>query len=242
MLAGVASAVGRGSPNNEWSTRLAQHDAQVPTNDWLMACFCLPCASASAKSKVDKSDCFTNFCCWTPVATTSYVRLSYGINGVCGDDLGYGLFCPCCTVRRTLTETNQRGFASNAVPPEAGGNLKNWQVSLFDCGLLDFCEALVCAPCVAHNVRQMMQPTADSCCFDCLCVAPPAMYGLVRHRNGIISDCALAEDVCVPLICMPCALNRARKEQALHMTPLGAAQAAFHQVAQVAQIGGYRRV
>eukprot|EP00658_Telonema_sp_P-2_P049367 TRINITY_DN37536_c0_g1_i3.p1 TRINITY_DN37536_c0_g1~~TRINITY_DN37536_c0_g1_i3.p1 ORF type:complete len:103 (+),score=32.16 TRINITY_DN37536_c0_g1_i3:123-431(+) len=69
-------------------------------------------------------------------------------------------------------------------------------------------------PCLAHNVHQNLQPKADSCCYDLLCLNPASMYGQVRNEYGIVTDFPVCEDVCLPLICAPCALNRAFKQSA----------------------------
>jgi hypothetical protein len=57
-----------------------------------------------------------------------------------------------------------------------------------------------------------IQPEAQqSACFDAMCVLPQSMYGQVRHSYGIITDFPVCEDVCVPQVCFPCALNQAHK-------------------------------
>lgn len=228
MYAGVGSAMQQQqflqTQSNVWTTRFLQHDNGVECSDIMFSCFCLPCAAAKAKSNTDRSDCVYNFCCWTPAGVYHYVRNAYGIEGVCGDDLAWSVICPCFQVRQALTESKIRNVASS-VPPQAGSNSIPWGVSLFDCSVCELCETALCAPCVTHSIHQHIQPKADSCCFDFLCIPPTAMYGQIRHHYGILSDMAYCEDLALPLICFPCALNRARKELQRHNKIVTAAQA-----------------
>lgn len=228
MLAGLGAAKAMQDHatvhSNVWTTRFLQHDEMVESGDILFACCCVPCASAKAKSTVDKSDCLYNFCCWTPGGAYQFIRLAYGIDGVCGDDLAWSCICPCLQIRQALTEGKRRGVALS-VPPQAGTNSIPWGVSLFDCSVCELCETTICFPCVTHTIHQHLQPKADSCCFDFCCIAPTSMYGQVRHHYGIISDVSCAEDLLLPVACFPCALNRARKELQRHSSMVHAAQA-----------------
>jgi hypothetical protein len=207
----------------EWTTRMTQNDGAVKTEDWLLSCFCTPCAAASAKGRVDRSHPCYNFLCWTPIGGYSYVRLAYGIVGTCGDDLCYSIWCPCCTTRQMYTESNVRGGLNG----NYGANSGKWNVSLFDCTPCEMCEATACVLCTTHEVRMLLPSQAESaksCCFDAMCVVPTAMYGQVRNDYGILSDCGPVEDIFLPIVCMPCALNRARKEalyQKAHGTVAG---------------------
>jgi len=221
--------------SNVWSTRFLQHTEPVEFSEVLFSCLCLPCASAKAKSTVDRSDCLVNLCCWTPAGVYQYIRLAYGIDGVCGDDLAWGCICPCCEVRQALSEARLRG-QPQSIPPQAGSNAIPWGVSLFDCSVCELCEAAICAPCVSHSIHHHLQPRADSCCFDFLCVAPTSMYSQVRHHYGIVSDLPYLEDIILPVFCFPCALNRARKELQRHGGIANAAQAITG-----APLGGYAR-
>lgn len=230
MLAGVKAAA-RGAaqgvmgqpppPPAEWSTRMTQSDGAVKMEDWLFACFCTQCAAAMAKSKVDRSHPCWNFMCWTPIGGYSYVRHAYGIRGTCGDDMGWGIFCPCCVTRQMYTESNVRGGLNGAY----GANQGSWNFSLFDCTPCELCEAVFCVVCKTHEVRRMLpsQGEQDSCCFDALCTAPTAMYGQVRNDFGILSDFGPLEDIFLPILCFPCSLIRARKEAAQQRTQGGAA-------------------
>lgn len=214
MYVGVQQVVGMAMPVSapvpDWQSRIAQSSAPVNMEEWLWACCCLPFANAKAKSDADKSNPVYNFCCWSPVGVYSYVRLGYRIPGTCGDDMGYSLLCTPCTVRRTMTETRIRGPIPN---PAYGANMNQWHVSLFDCSPVELCETVFCTPCMTHEVRVALQPEAQqSCCFDALCIVPTSMYGQVRNNYGIITDIPIIEDTLLPLLCFPCALNRARKE------------------------------
>lgn len=228
MLAGVKAAASRAGnvaqavgnfaqamapppPPPEWTTRMTQHDGAVKCEDWLMACFCTPCAASVAKSRVDRSNPCYNFLCWSPIGGYSYVRLAYGIIGTCGDDMCYGIWCPWCTTRQMYTESNVRGSLSGAYAANAG----QWHFSLFDCTPCEICEVTFCFPCAVHEVRMNLPSQGaaiQSCCFDAMCVAPTSMYGQVRNDFGILSDFGPVEDVCLPIFCFPCTLNRARKE------------------------------
>ena len=219
----VAQAAGQHAgvaPSPEWTTRMTQHDGAVNTNDWLYSCFCTPCAAAQAKGNVDRTHPCYNFLCWTPIAGYSYVRLAYGINGTCGDDMMWGIFCPCCITRQMYTESNIRGGLNGSY----GANQGSWNHSLFDCTPCELCEATFCVPCVTHSVRTNL-PNQDlaerSCCFDALCVMPTSLYGQVRNDYGILSDLGPVEDIFLPIICFPCALNRARKEASLQKSKAG---------------------
>ena len=214
MLAGIRSVVSQPQQVPQapptWQTRFAQHDDKVPCVDWLLACCCTPCASSAAKSHVDRSSLLYNFLCWNPIATHSYVRHAYHIDGVCGDDLMYGLFCMPCTVRQMYTESNLRG----PIPGNFGANQGDWAHSLFDCSVPEMLDTICCVWCITHTIRKQLQPSTEEnyCFFDMCCLLPFAMYGQVRHTYGIISDVSLCEDICVPVVCWPCALNRAKKE------------------------------
>ena len=223
---------------------MGQCDPPATQNDWLFAICCLPCASAVAKSNVDQSHPFYNFLCWTPVGVYSFVRMAYGIQGVCGDDLCYGIWCSPCATRRVYTESKTRGQLQGGA---WGRNNGQWQKSLFNCTTCEFCESVVCVFCVSHEVRVNLQPeAAQSCWFDTFCVPPPAMYGQVRHTYGIQSDCDLCEDIFLPIVCMPCALNRARGESSFHKNQGSAGgmlkNALGVSPAQAQMIGGYARV
>lgn len=217
MLSGVANAVrtapmGQRSEPQQWSTRKTQHSAPATTEECLLSCFLLPCMSAVAKSRADKSHPLFNFLCFSPCMSYTYIRHLYNIAGPCGDDLAYGLMCPCCLVRQAVTETRLRG----AVPGSEGfgSNVKEWDYSLFDCSCCELFAAMCLIPCVARDVHVNLQPNSDSCCYDLMCLNPMSMYGQVRNEHGIVTDFPVCEDVCLPLVCAPCALNRARKQSA----------------------------
>jgi len=199
-------------PPPDWQSRLGQHSEPVEGGEWLFACCCPMCAAAAAKSKVDNSPACYNFFCWNPVAARSWIRMSYHITGVCGDDICYGTFCMPCVIRQLLTESRLRGPAVHPPygPPMQGANQGKWTHSLFDCSPPELCYAMVCPCCLAHEVRTGMQPEASqSCCFDAMFLLPTAMYGQVRNHYGILSDFPGIEDVTLPLVCAPCALIRA---------------------------------
>ena len=229
MFQGIATAVKSQSlvPSPRWATRLTQHSEPVTCGDLAFGCCCVPCAAAYSKGIADKTNPLFNLCCFTPCGSYSWVRHQYGIEGVCGDDLGHSVLCSCCTTRQAVTETRIRGTAPNAAG--YGANSAEWAHSLFDCGLCDFCNICFCGPCVAHEIRRGLQPNANSCCFDFLCIPPCAMYGQVRHSYGIVTDFPICEDLCLPAVCFLCALNRARKQ--VNAVPLngggGGASAGF---------------
>ena len=222
----VSGAMGQQqAPPAEWSTRMTQNDGAVKCEDWLFACFCTQCAASMAKSKTDRSHPCYNFLCWTPIGGYSYVRLAYGIRGTCGDDMGWGIFCPCCVTRHMYSESSIRGGLNGAY----GANSGTWNYSLFDCTPCECCEVAFCLPCTTNQVRMHLPSqgkSEESCCFDALCVMPTAMYGQVRNDYGILSDFGPLEDVLLPLVCFPCAMIRAKKEAQHQRTSGGAAGAA----------------
>ncbi len=165
------------------------------------------------------------------------MRHEYNIPGVCGDDLGYTLFCPFCVGRQILTESRLRGVSMQRYAPVYGANTDRWNISLFDCDFCNCLSALVCPCCMTADIRVMLQPSAaqDGFINHC-CIMPPAMYGQVRNHYGIISDVPFCEDVLLALVCYPCAIIRAKKE-ATHRVQLEA-QRAPGPVGQLAQMFG----
>ena len=212
MLAGVTQAT-MGVPSQpRWSTRLPQCSEPVLCEDWCLAVFCLPCTAAVAKSNSDRTNCAYNLVCWNPIASYSYVRHEYGINGVCGDDCCYGAWCAPCMVRQMYHESKVR-----KVSPwggHYGSNAKlDWTFSLFDCGFCDLFRAFLCPCTIVHEIRSTLQPSSKpDHCFNYCCIMPTAMYGQVRNNAGIITDCPCLEDSLLPLLCFACALTRAKKE------------------------------
>ena len=219
MLSGVANAVkvktahmGQPQAPQTWSTRKTQSTDPATMGECALSLFCLPCVSSMSKSRADKTHPLFNFLCFQPCMAYTYVRHLYNIGGPCGDDLAYGVLCTCCLVRQAATETRLRGAAPGS--EGFGANVKEWDYSLFDCSCCELFRAICLMPCVAHSVHQNLQPKADSCCYDLLCLNPASMYGQVRNEYGIITDFPVCEDVCLPLVCAPCALNRAQKQSA----------------------------
>lgn len=197
-------------PVGRWSTRVCQTDHPTTCEDICLGTILCPCGAARAKSWADKSNGLFNLLCLSSCYSYNSVRNQYNIPGVCGDDMCYGLFCFCCTSRRILTEGRLRGNAMYT--DNYGAESREWHYSLFDCNCCEMCSVCICPCMVASDIHTMLQPQHDSCCFDCFCTNPASMYGQVRHSYGIVSDCPLCEDICLPLVCCPCALNRARKE------------------------------
>jgi hypothetical protein len=209
------AAMGHQAPNPTWSTRLGQCDPPATCEQWACACLCHQCASAKAKSQTDGTDPCYNFFCWHWIGGMSFVRREYGIKGACGDDLMCGLFCFPCLVRRGLTESELRGAMPNALGAVNARGDREWATTLFACDCCEFFEALICPFCVAHYTRNMVQPgERGDCCFDMMCVIPFAMYGQARHRYGVQAEFGVLEDLCLPLVCYPCALAQARREAA----------------------------
>lgn len=217
-MAGILNAVknsvlGTGGPAPppppEWLTRMAQCDPPAKVEEWFFALFCFQCAQASAKGKADGSHCFYNFLCWHHIGTYSWIRRGYHIPGTCGDDMMCGLFCYPCTIRRVLTETAQRGQVVQI------GNMNDgkWIETLFGCGCCGLFQAAICPFCVAHEARLLLQPQGETdTCFDWLCLIPTALYGQTRHSFNLKSDCPLIEDILLPVVCYPCAVDQARRE------------------------------
>ena len=210
MMAGVSSAVNQ---QRDWSTRVSQCSVPSTTEDCLCGLFCCPCAFASAKSTSDNTSACYDFLCWNPIANRNYVRHEYGIPGVCGDDLGYTMFCPFCVGRQILTESKLRGRSQQRYAAVYGANTDRWNISLFDCDVCNCLSALVCPCCITADIRVLLQPSAaqDGCINHC-CIMPTAMYGQVRNHYGIVSDVPFCEDVFMSMFCYPCAIIRAKKE------------------------------
>ncbi|CUF73241.1 Hypothetical protein, putative [Bodo saltans] len=198
---------------NAWSTRLLQTGPPGECADWALSCFFCPCAAAYAKHRADRSNPCYNLLCWNPIASYAYIRHEYGIDGPCGDDCGYGLLCGPCMIRQSYTETRIRGVSSKPWATSYRQNLEQWNRSMFDCSFCGLMRAIVCPCCVAAEVRSILQPTASGDdCFNCFCINPASVYGQVRNHYGIFSDCGDGEDICLPLFCFPCSLNRALTE------------------------------
>ncbi len=196
-----------------WGTTLGQCDQPATCEEWAFALFCIQCAQASAKSKVDGTNVCYNFCCWHHGGSMSYVRRDYQITGTCGDDMMCALMCPCCLVRRGLTEATLRGPVENPFVRPGERPQHEWTTTLFACSCCEFFEAILCPWCVAHYTRNLIQThERGDCCFDMLCLVPFAMYGQVRQVYGIKAEFDCAEDVFLPLVCFPCALAQARRE------------------------------
>jgi hypothetical protein len=206
--------MGYSGNNEQWSTRLGQCGDGIPAEHCLLSVFCAPCAMAKARSTTDKSHPLWSLLCWTPIGSYSYIRLGYGIKGECGEDCAKAIFCPCCTIRQAYTETETRGAIAGG---HFAANNREWMTgSLFACSPMELCLAFFCPCYVAHNIRSILQPGADQW-FDCCCILPTAMYGLVRNSYGLTSECPdypCCEDICVGAVCFPCALARAQREAA----------------------------
>lgn len=243
MISGATVAVGAATtaaPSNQWTTKLHQCD-QVPPPHWLLAIFCLPCAAAKAKSKVDQSNPFFNFMCWTPVGTYSFVRASYNIVGDGGEDCCNGGICMPCGTRQVFTEASQLG-------PLAGGSYGQttnaWTAPLFECQGSECAMATFCPCMVSSAIRVLMQPsTSGDKWFNLLCVVPTGWYGQVRHTAGIGSEWPhpVMEDLIVGSFCYPCALNRAQKEATAYRAKQAASSAVSKGVSAVSNmIGGFK--
>ena len=239
MMAGLNNAV---QQQRDWSTRVSQCSQPSTTEDCLCGLFCCPCAFATAKSNVDKSSACYDILCWNPIAIRNYVRHEYGIPGVCGDDIGYTLFCPFCVGRQVITESKLRGLSMQAYAPMYGANTSNWNKSLFDCDFCNCVSAMMCPCCMAADIRAMLQPSAaqDGCINHC-CIAPTAMYGQVRNHYGIVSDVGFCEDVLLALVCYPCAIIRAKKEASYRIQQQQQPQVVQGAAVQLAQMFGGRR-
>lgn len=213
-LAAVAASTALGvvgkavSQTEQWSTKIFQCDG-IATEHWVYAIFCPLCAAAHAKTKVDQTNVFFNFLCFTPIGSYSMVRHHYNIMGECGQDMFHGGLCLPCGARHIWTEANMRG----QIAGKHGANSGTWSTELTQCDCSEFTRAAFCPCMVSHEVRQLMHIKTDNC-FDYLCLIPTSMYGQVRHTYGIQSDCPVLEDLCVGLFCYPCGLNRALREAA----------------------------
>merc|ERR1719456_1237800 len=196
-----------GQQQPRWTTRAGQCDPPATCEQWLCACFCTQCAQAQAKSNVDGTHVCYNCLCWHHGGSVSFVRREYGLFGTCGDDLMCSLFCGPCQVRQALTESELRGVVPSPFFARKGPSQREWANTLFGCDGCECLEAMLCPWCVAHYTRNMLQPVErGDCCFDMLCILPTAIYGQVRHHHGIHAEFGVLEDVCLPVVCYPCAL------------------------------------
>lgn len=200
--------------NPQWSTRAGQCDPPASCEHWAFSFFCVPCAAATAKSRQDGANVCFNILCWQPIGTSAWIRKGYRVNGTCGDDLMCGIFCMPCLVRRAYTEVEVR----KNVPLLRGGP-DEWQTTLFGCGCCEFFQAVLCPFCPAATAKQLMQPDREvDVCFDWMCTVPFGMYGQVRHMYGIQAEFGLCEDLCLPLVCYPCAVAQAAREAQIRLT------------------------
>lgn len=199
--------------DQQWQTKIL-YDEAVDTKECLFGVFCFPCAQASAKADLDGSHVLYNCLCWHHGMTYSWLRNVYNIKSNCGSDMMAAICCSCCAARRILSEVRiRREEGKMIVNNEA--EKPEWIESFFGCSGCGFAQALFCSCCQAHEARMFLQnPDELDCCFDVCCFNPCAAYGQVRHHYKIASTIGhpLFEDICVPLFCFPCALNRAVRE------------------------------
>jgi hypothetical protein len=137
------------------------------------------------------------------------VRYNYGIQGECGDDMLWTIFCFPCMIRQAYTEAQTRGNISG----KYGALSDDWHFGLTSCECVEFLTAAI-VPCyVANGIRKVIHPTSDTW-FNIFCIVPCSMYGTVRHTYGLRSEWPnpVCEDLAVGTVCYPCALTRAAKE------------------------------
>ena len=211
-----APSLAAAAAGDAWQTKLFQYNDPVTPAECAFGFFCFQCAQAKAKSQMDGSGMLFNCCCWHHGATLSWMRERYGIAGACGEDMMSSLFCGCCAGRRVYTEARLRG--AHVPPTPRPAQQQAWKEALFGCSAGGCLQAAFCPCCVAHDVRIHLQerggmPEPDFC-YDVVCLPPCAMYGQVRHVYNLEEQGlpAAIEDVCVPLVLMPCALSLAARE------------------------------
>jgi hypothetical protein len=193
-----------------WSTSIDQFDHRTPSTHWVVAICCAPCVIWRVKSSVDESSVAYNTLCWNPVASYSYIRLAYGIDGECSNDCVRGSFCIWCGARQAYTEWSIRGALRGPFSRVDG----LWSEALCDAPLEHWFTSCCCWWSRAHLARQSIQPGSDMI-FDACCVNPMALYGWVRRQYGIAPDVtgiSHIDDICVPLVCCPCAVSRSVRE------------------------------
>ena len=216
--------------SNTWTTSLTQCTSgnYVQASHYCVSCCCCPCAAAIAKSHVDGTSALYNCCCWNTLASYSFVRYEYRLEGTCSNDFWTVLCCGPCAVRQMYTEA----VSVRGTPPHyQTGQNEQWKQDCFECELMDLATVVVCPCGIAGETRERLQPASKyDTCFNCCCLVPCAMYGQVRQRYGIRADCPLLEDVCYATVCWPCALHRAAMESRLRVpTPAHAPnQQRFH--------------
>lgn len=213
----TAAAIIATARTEEWSSKPGEcNEDVVPREHWYYSLFCPTCIAAQAKTNMDKSSVVFNVLCVPPCVSYSYVRLGYNLKGSWKSDCVNGVLCFPCGARQIYTESKKRG----GIAGHHGLQDQQWSSELFRCDdLQELAKAIFCPCIVAHDVRKMIQPTADPI-FDYPCLCPTAMYGIVRNTFGITSQWPhpALEDATVGFVLYPCALNRALREAAYQKT------------------------
>jgi hypothetical protein len=118
-----------------------------------------------------------------------------------------------CAVRQAYTESKARGMVQRSGVFQYGANNQRWGKDLCSCTPTLFCYALFCFQCLQAETRNTMD--GSSCCYNFCFGTPCATYNMVRHGFGIQGEEFI--DLCAPLLCLPCASERAYFETKTRM-------------------------
>ncbi|CAM9519528.1 unnamed protein product, partial [Laminaria digitata] len=154
--------------------------------------FCVPCAVATARNRIDGSSWCVNLLCLNVCAARSIIRHGYGIKGHCCADIMCSMLCTPCVACQLLGETEKRGPIHDHW--REGANRANieqpWKFGMFNC--FDDCTtcgyACFCPMPAVGTIRTQMDES--DWLFNCCCINPFIARSLVR-RNYNIEVCAI---------------------------------------------------
>eukprot|EP01006_Ploeotia_vitrea_P000579 TRINITY_DN103296_c0_g1_i1.p1 TRINITY_DN103296_c0_g1~~TRINITY_DN103296_c0_g1_i1.p1 ORF type:complete len:272 (+),score=20.58 TRINITY_DN103296_c0_g1_i1:23-817(+) len=169
---------------------------------------CLPyCAMASARTKMDRSNCCFNCMCMNPMVGNNVIRESYNIEGDCCGDILTVYFCGPCAVVRAYNEVNARGPVSMQAYAEG----QQWSTGLCDCSH----DGSSC--CYSYSAPRFALAAArtdfddSNYCFNCCCLGTgPFARNLVRESYGIEGSCI--GDICTVYWCSICSTAQVLRE------------------------------
>merc|ERR1712070_467600 len=137
---------------NDWETGLCDC-----FDDFSICCygaFCLPCATASARTNYDGSNWCFNCLCMSPVLVRNIAREGmWNIGGNCLADVLIGCFCAPCSVCQILRESEIKGTVAEAKLARNASN--QWSTGLFECtsDTGACCYACICPCCALASAR-----------------------------------------------------------------------------------------
>lgn len=169
--------------------------------------FCLPeCATASARTTYDTSDCIFNALCVNTVIGRNIIREGYGIEGTCMNDILVGYCCTPCAATQLLNETKTRG----PVTAHAAADNQPWSSKLFGC-MDDTSICLYTYFCpYCSNASARTKFDGSNWVLNCMCVTPGLVRNMVREAYGIEGSCMM--DILWSWCCATCSICQVARE------------------------------